>query len=75
MTTEEMLRMWQERKEKLDKHLTNTPIPSVRVEMNLPEEVFNWLSAQADKYGKSVEETATLIFSREVYKAIGGEDG
>ena len=74
--TDKMRAMWAERKQKLDKCLlSNADTPTVRVEMYLPEAVFNWLSGQADKYEKSIEETATLIFSREAYKAIGGENG
>ena len=75
MDTTEMLKKWAEKKTKLDKYLTTNQTPTVRVVMTLSEDVFNWLSAQADKYGKSIEETATLILSREAYKSMGESNG
>ena len=74
MTNEEMLKMWSERKGRLLQKLkSNSEIERVKVEIYIPEDVFNWLSVKADKYGKSIEETATLIFSKQAYKEIGGE--
>ena len=75
MNPSEMMKKWAEKKTKLDKYLTTNQTPTVRVVVSLPEEVFTWLSTRADKYGKSIEETVTLIISREAYKAMGGNNG